>query len=40
MIFTFFLKRFFKTKTDQPMVAFELYCKNNPGANACKIYDV
>jgi len=40
MIFTSFLKRFFKIKTHQPIAAFKLYCKNNPGASACKIYDV
>ncbi len=29
-----------KTKTHSPTYAFALYCKNNPGASACKIYDL
>jgi hypothetical protein len=29
-----------KIKTQKPNQAFALYCKNNPSANACKIYDL
>ncbi len=40
MILIKLFKKFFNIPTDKSTVAFELYCKNNPSANACKIYDV
>lgn len=30
----------FKTKLHNPTDSFALYCKNNPSANACKLYDL
>lgn len=30
----------FKTKSHSPTDSFILYCKNNPSANACKLYDL